>query len=511
MNDLAPNDTDEWALARYLAGESLGIDEDAALANRLRSDLVFAEWARRIVRVEQALRLKAVNADADTTAEAVLADWSRGRKELAGKLADVQRATTGQRAVRKCVIFVLFASILALCTLFTLWPTAEKNDPVVARVVGIAYLERDGQRWPLVAGEALKPRDVVRTEAEGTVLIEWGNSDAISRLELHSETVVGFHHGTAGQRIDLERGEFRAEVAKQRPGKPMMLHTPHGHAEVLGTTFVLKVQPESTRLHVEHGRVLIAKDSVGQIVEAHQTGVLNQSGSLDVAYKPVAESLKDGLFAHWPLDEVNNGVTPDLTGRFPGTIRQAKVVAGRAGQAIQFTDRLGIIQTPAVALPPEFTLSMWVKADVWDGHLRFLFANSLQKNETPGIRFFVNRIDVRSDQDKTMHNNRTLHLETGNGEMWARTSSTPAVMKLATWQHIALTVDRPNGNAEMFVDGERVSETSGIRDDFKTHSPLTFGAIPDRWQNAIPGCMDDIRIYSRLLRPAEVRALSTQP
>jgi Concanavalin A-like lectin/glucanases superfamily/FecR protein len=504
MSTVLPEDTDDWTLALLLLGEELTPEEDVALAKRLEEDEPFAKRAMHLTRVEQSLRLQATSRE-DEVIASVLASWQHSSSQTA---SPAKPSRGGQGVLWK---LVALGAGIAFLLMVALWPSATSGQLRIVESNGQVFVQRGGREWQAIRGELFKPGDALWTRESGTVSLEWPGRDGSSTIHLRANTKAVFNENDSGKRIDLQQGELRAEVAKQPAGKPMMLHTPHGQAEVLGTTFVLNVQPDSTRLQVEHGRVLMAKDSVGQIVEANQTGVLSRSGTLDVAFKPVAESLQDGLFAHWPLDEVTDGMTPDRTGRYPARIQHVDVVAGRVGKATRFTNDMGIVQTPAVTLPDEFTLALWVKADDWNGHLRFLFANSLQKNETPGVRFFVNRIDVRSESDKTMHNNRTLHLETGNGEMWARTRSTPAVMKLSTWQHVTLTVDRPNGIAEMYVDGERVSETRGIRDDFKTHAPLTFGAVPDRWQSAIPGCLDDIRIYSRLLRHEEIRALAAPP
>ena len=69
------------------------------------------------------------------------------------------------------------------------------------------------------------------------------------------------------KRILVAQGEVLAAVSKQPSARPMVLVTPQGEVEVLGTIFRLQVSDGSTRLEMGEGRVRLTRKEDGKSVE----------------------------------------------------------------------------------------------------------------------------------------------------------------------------------------------------------------------------------------------------
>ncbi len=385
------------------------------------------------------------------------------------------------------------------------WNSADEIS--VLSFMGGATAHRDRQEIPVYAGFRLRSGDVVSTQASGSITLTWAGETDPSKIHLGGNTTATLTNTSRGKYVDLERGEFSADVAPQPTGKPMILVTPHGRAEVLGTRFAISVRAKETQLRVDHGRVLIGKDSVSRIVESQQTGVIGSSNQLTVTSRPAVESIQQGMLAYWPLDGRESGQIPDIVGSHHARIESSAFKPGVIGNSIELDGQRDILRAGVVGLPEAFSLSLWVISGEWDNHLPFLFANSAGGCPTPGIRLFVNQVAIDANGSDVINNNRALTFEAGNGSHGCQVGSRHGVMKLNVWQHIAVNVNRTHGRVDLFVDGEKVSESSAIIRDFPVVAPVTFGGSVGVHSNCLSGRLDDLRIYDRNLRIEEVRAL----
>jgi len=173
---------------------------------------------------------------APRAARAAFFDWLAGwRGVLAGGLAA--------------------AACAALALL--LWPRTETASPIqfaqLDDVRAAVVVARDGGDLAAKDGTALQPGDTVRVGdgASATVLF----ADR-TRLALAGPSELKL--GDDGKQFELALGQVVARVAKQPPGKPLRIRTPHATATVVGTEFDLRVSTRGTRLDVSDGLVQLA-------------------------------------------------------------------------------------------------------------------------------------------------------------------------------------------------------------------------------------------------------------
>ena len=126
------------------------------------------------------------------------------------------------------------------------------------------------------------------TFADGTILhLEPG-----TEIRLESVATPPRH---GGKQFKLISGALSADVAKQPPGLPLLIQTPHALVTVVGTEFDLTVGTNQTQLEVERG-----------LVEFSGTGSTNPlavaAGELAVAIKglPQAQRLARNPY-FWPF------------------------------------------------------------------------------------------------------------------------------------------------------------------------------------------------------------------
>lgn len=204
----------------------------------------------------------------------VLADAMRGNPPAAAKAKGWAGAPGDRLAV----------ALHHLAALFTGWRGAAVAATCVILLVAIIGW-RPGRED---AGEMEMPSLV---QAFGAVLIRAGESVSLSQeyqphvgdelqLSATSPATVRFSDGTAmhlapgtrvrlggdasfarsgGKQITLQAGVLIASVAKQSPRHPMLIHTPHAVATVLGTEFELTVGTDATHLSVSAGAVALAR------------------------------------------------------------------------------------------------------------------------------------------------------------------------------------------------------------------------------------------------------------
>lgn len=162
----------------------------------------------------------------------------------------------------------------------------------VEEVAGEAFRLTKQGRAPLASGSSILADDGVATGG--------GASRAVLRfpdktsVELGSDTVLVDCRGDSGKRMTLSQGILRAVVAKQRPGEPMIVTTPHGAVKVVGTTLriIVDLDPKKgTRLEVEEGKV--------ELLDLAKKSVLVENG-----YYAVAAEGTELVAKVLPIDEI---------------------------------------------------------------------------------------------------------------------------------------------------------------------------------------------------------------
>jgi hypothetical protein len=145
---------------------------------------------------------------------------------------------------------------------------------------------------------------------------------------------------------------------------------------------------------------------------------------------------------------------------------------------------------PAVGSSPSLTVAFWMKAD----QLKYQIpVDKLPQDGNAGWTF--------KGRD--------------NGDLWFRIGSENNHTDLAAsgayaigqWVHIAATYT--GGSAKLYINGVAQAEQSGIPQTVdNTEVPLRFGIASLAWASeTFTGALDDVRIYSTALNPAQIATL----
>lgn len=211
-------------------------------------------------------------------------------------------------------------------------------------------------------------------------------------------------------------------------------------------------------------------------------------------------SLPSGdLVAHWELDDGSGTTATDSEASYDGTITGATWVTSTApsgGSALSFDGSGDYVDAGNVPVGsaggPDgaFTASFWMKPGTP------LSANAYLLNKSgSGLSFYV---EYREASDY-------LHFRMNiSGQIKGLNTRADAIVK-DKWQHVAVSYD--GRYQRVFVNGQEVARSSDFGLDFSAaiSSDLRIGA-DNNGNNGFVGEMDDVRVYSRALTPAEIRA-----
>lgn len=216
-----------------------------------------------------------------------------------------------------------------------------------------------------------------------------------------------------------------------------------------------------------------------------------------------------GLVGYWPLDEKNDSVLNAATLNLDGATCGARRVSGRKGLAVQFDgiNDFGLIEERSgFQLEREVTLAAWVRMD----HLpQLTFRNDfrliLGKPSLDSLSFVL---------EKDGHVSASVWV---NGRRVVARSADG--LPVGVWTHLALTFDGHSGALALYVNGKLSntvkSEMVGFIDG--DTSPFVLGArgSPANAEivgglRSFPGALDEVRLYNRVLSPAEVLTLAQE-
>ncbi len=208
-----------------------------------------------------------------------------------------------------------------------------------------------------------------------------------------------------------------------------------------------------------------------------------------------------GLSARWMFDEGSGLVVHDSTGGASGTLVNGPTwVAGRRGtdHAIQFDgidDQVDISGTSVFATTTAaFSFSAWVNLLNYSA-------------DTPDIMM------IRSDGATPWHvlfSSETAYLgvSVGSAEDFVpiRTNQLPST---GTWHHVAATFDGVDATAvssfAIYLDG--VAQDTEMADGYGTQAQNSRIGAAEVSANQWTGAIEDVRLYGRMLSPAEVGSI----
>lgn len=120
-----------------------------------------------------------------------------------------------------------------------------------------------------LAGRIAPPKagEIIRAGAASSATVKFADGTTL-HLEPGTEislAAVGSPR-SGGKQIKLLTGSLSADVAKQPPGLPLLIQTPHALVTVVGTEFDLSVVTNQTALEVTHGLVKMTSDGESNAV-----------------------------------------------------------------------------------------------------------------------------------------------------------------------------------------------------------------------------------------------------
>jgi hypothetical protein len=216
----------------------------------------------------------------------------------------------------------------------------------------------------------------------------------------------------------------------------------------------------------------------------------------------VASNTSANLVAHWEFDDGSGATARDSSGNGydANLIGEPIWVAGQIGGALEFDgtdDYVELPIGPLISSLTNSTFTIWVDFSneggswqrIWDfgtGTIVNMFLTP--RMGTDGTMRFAITIDTYNDEDQT------TALET----------------LPSGWHHVALTIDPEKNIHSLYLDGELVAQNTSAR-----HTPSTLGETNQNWlgrsqyaaDGYFDGCLDDFRIYDRVLTPKQIENL----
>lgn len=241
--------------------------------DRSISDEDFADLKQRLAHPESRARLAE-----DFLMTAVILDVLKvdaAASGIAPELPTVSPASRTESSVdgfssrRSFHTLWVAAAVLLVAVGVSLWQRSDETT-VLARleqVAGQVFVTTSDTRDVGAAGHNLfsgQGLTVVGEESSAVVVYADG-----TRLLIDGDTTITELSGdrTSGKRIVLAEGNLRADVAKQPPEFPMIVHTPSAEVLVLGTRFDLSGDVKATYVETEEGLVRLTRASDGRSVE----------------------------------------------------------------------------------------------------------------------------------------------------------------------------------------------------------------------------------------------------
>ena len=365
-------------------------------------------------------------------------------------------------------------------------PTDAWPQTVIAQVTGpmsldLADMDRDGD-LDVVVGE----HNLDNPSSAGLFVFE--NMDGVGGSWTRHTVHVGDEHHDGAQVVDIDQD-----------GDLDILSIGWGHARVL--------------LYENQ-----ATSGGGVVQTACSDGVDNDGDSLiDFPADPdcsAASGTSEGsgpgsgsgpdLVGSWGFEESSGTLVSDASGNAStGTLEDGAVRSanGYSGKALETDGVAGHVDLGGLDVAGTgLTLMAWINADDFGTSDARILSKStgnaaadhvwmLSTVEGPRIRF---------------------RLKTNNGSPTTTLIGTGGTLSAGTWHHVAATYD--GATMRLYQDGNQVGSVS--RTGAVVQDPLVdafIGANPGSSNQVFDGRIDDVKIFSRSLTPAEIATEMTTP
>lgn len=239
---------------------------------------------------------------------------------------------------------------------------------------------------------------------------------------------------------------------------------------------------------------------------------LDKSGSVGMADLAILSrqwmrSTIDGLVAWWPLDESAGAVLYEIVSQQNGLLyntEPADRIDTGAGGALGLdsqveSDQLGEYASLPCVARYDFTISFWMRTNQFapDGP-QWWYGMGLIDAVATGVR---NDFGLTLLRDRAAFGVNGL----GFGDVTIRSSS---AVNDGYWHHLAATRDGSTGEICLYVDGIRQAADIAASGTLSGPSRMLLGSVNLLSGRYFRGCLDDIRVYGRVLSPEDVYRLT---
>ncbi|MGH2798631.1 MAG: LamG-like jellyroll fold domain-containing protein, partial [Thermoleophilaceae bacterium] len=198
-----------------------------------------------------------------------------------------------------------------------------------------------------------------------------------------------------------------------------------------------------------------------------------------------------GLVAAYSFDESGGGTVRDSAGGDdPGTLSGAARTSGRFGRALRFDGENDLVSIPDASrldLTDKMTLEAWVKPSALGSSWRTVILKEQPDDLVYGL--YANATGAAPSGHVYVGDDmRTKGMET---------------LPVGAWTHLAATYD--GSMLRLFVNGVESSNLAVDGRMASSSAPLRLGGN-QVWDEWFDGVIDEVRIYSRALSPAEIQA-----
>lgn len=201
-----------------------------------------------------------------------------------------------------------------------------------------------------------------------------------------------------------------------------------------------------------------------------------------------------GLLAAWPFD----GSGEDVSGKGNWAVLQGGAdytpLAHSGGQAATFDTSTAWATVGPLDLGDSFTITGWLFVSDLQQKLPIL-ANTPSISPGRGFQFYVD--------------GAKLGLSTGQSDSFCFNLSATDPVLANTWQHVAVSVDRPTQTVVLYHDGVALQGSGcGTIASFDTTTSVMLGGFGGNASGS--GALDDVRVYDSVLSASEIAAISQQ-
>lgn len=227
------------------------------------------------------------------------------KSDVASSAMTTTPAVVDQRNARRTALYAVAASLLLFASFggWWLWKGAFEREqfPAITSVTpAVEWVDVRGGSRPAVVGMRLGVGESLRTQDDDQAVLEYADG---TRVELFGPSQVVVELGPRGaKRLRLVHGGMELDVRKQPVGCPLVIITPEGEAEVLGTKFRIAAGTDRTRIEMQEGTVAFLHRADGRTVEVSEGAFLVADSKPEpVAVHPLPPKLSAPLWSQKKL------------------------------------------------------------------------------------------------------------------------------------------------------------------------------------------------------------------